>query len=113
MDLISGIYQRAQNKPGFLRDPKNSFRPGPTDIFVPPPLSKEYKLANGARVIGTVKTGDKGMVLETIESICDVSPQEYKDRTSYKYLTAIDPCRRFNLAVSDKFNMRATGAQKS
>jgi len=106
-DLVTGVYQRLPNKAGFLRDPQNSFRPGPNDIFVPPPLAIENKLLNGARVTGTFRIGDKSKVLESVESICDVSPEQYKNRTPYQHLTAIDPCNRFNLSVSDQFNMRA------
>ena len=107
MSKSTGVYQRQPSKPGFLRDPQYSFRPGPTDIFVPPPLSIEHHLVNGARVTGSTTVGEKGRVLKTIDTICDISPEEFQNRTPYKYLTAIDPCNRFNLSTSDQFNMRA------
>ena len=105
-ELQTGVYQQLPNKAGFLRNPKHSFRPGPTDIFVSPPIAFEHKLVEGARVTGRVIQGDKGPVLQSVESICGVSPEEYKNRTPFKFLTAVDPCDRFRLAVSDKFNMR-------
>ncbi len=105
-DTITGVYQRLPNKAGFLRDPLNSFRPGSNDVFVPPPLAIENKLVNGARVTGKFRVGDKSKVLETVDSICDITPEVFKNRKPYQHLTAIDPCERFNLSVSDQFNMR-------
>ncbi|MBN1482786.1 transcription termination factor Rho [candidate division KSB1 bacterium] len=106
-ELVTGVYQQLPNKAGFLRDPQNSFRPGPTDVFVAPAFAFDYRLVEGARVTGEAITGDKSKVLESIRTICGVSPKDYMERIPYKRLTAIDPCDRFNLSVSEKYTMRA------
>lgn len=105
-ELVSGVYQQLPNKAGFLRDPQNSFRPGPTDVFVAPVFAFDYHLVDGARVTGEAVTGDKSKVLESVQSICGVSPEDFMKRLPYKRLTAIDPCDRFNLSVSEKYTMR-------
>ncbi|MBN1464164.1 transcription termination factor Rho [candidate division KSB1 bacterium] len=107
MSKVTGIFQQPSNKAGFLRNPKNSLRPSPADISVPPSLVKEHNLVNGARVTGTTAPVKDRQILATIESICGVSPHAYKSRTPYQQLTAIDPCARFHLDVSNQFTMRA------
>ncbi|MBN1561413.1 transcription termination factor Rho [candidate division KSB1 bacterium] len=106
MSHVSGVFQQ-QSKSGFLRDPKNSFRPDPADVSVPLSLIIEYDLDNGARVTGTAATVENRPVLATVDSICGISPPAYKNRTPYQQLTAVDPCNRFHLSVSNQFTMRA------
>lgn len=103
---VSGVLQQLARGGGFLRDPDLSFQPGPNDVWVSPPLIREYGLVDGATVRGAAGRGEKGPQLETVESICGLEPEAFKTRTRFQRLVAIDPQERFRLEEGDELSMR-------
>ncbi len=105
-DTVSGVLKILKRQGGVLRDPAFSFRKQPGDVSVPVSLIREFHLVEGATVTGTVKKTRSGRSLSSVESISGFTPEAFHDRRSYKTLTAIDPCERFQLAASDETSMR-------
>ncbi|MFZ1755248.1 MAG: transcription termination factor Rho [Caldilineaceae bacterium] len=103
---VSGVLQCQPRKGGFLRDPEFSFQPGPDDPAVSAKTIQLYGLVNGATVTGTVRDGKRGPELATVESVCDLSPEDFKKRTPFERLVAIDPSQRFRLGEGSNTTMR-------
>jgi transcription termination factor Rho len=102
----SGVLKLNKNGSGVLRDPARSFRPGAGEVFIPPGLIRKIGLAEGATVAGRVGRGKRGPELQGVDSICGLKPEEFRKRTPYTELVAIDPCERFKLEVSGEISMR-------
>ena len=94
-------------KGGFvLRDPARSFRPAGREVVVPSALINKCGLVEGAEVCGTTRT-DRGLVLlETVESVCGLTVEQFKKRTPYQELTAVSPHQRFDLDKCGELSMR-------
>ncbi len=103
---VSGILQILRQGGGFLRDPDVSFQPLTDDPWVSNKLIGDYKLVNGARIVGQARPGKQGNQLTTIESICGLSPDAFKARTRFERLTAINPTERFQLGKGGNVSMR-------
>jgi transcription termination factor Rho len=103
---VSGVFQRLQQGGGFLRDPALSYQAGAKDIWVSNQLIKQYRLTDGADVIGQASATKKGFQLDHIESICDLKPEQFKNRTPFDRLLAINPEDRIHLAESGNTSMR-------
>ena len=91
---------------GFLRDPLRAFAPAPADVMTPAALISEYALVDGAEITGTAGTTDQGLQLVSIEQICGLTPEAFKNRKPFEQLTAIDPNERFRLGDSNVMSMR-------
>jgi len=105
-DIASGVLKWTKDGAGVLRDPLLSFRPGPGEVLVPARIMREYSLAEGAMVSGAVHEGGKRPELASIDSICGLAPGEFRRRTPYRDLIAINPTERFHLAVTGEKSMR-------
>jgi transcription termination factor Rho len=105
-DSVNGVFKSAGKGRGVLRDAAYSFRRQPNDIIVPAGLVRKYGLVEGATVKGIIKRERSGSVLSFVESICGCEPDNFKERTQFKALIAIDPCDRFDLASSGDTSMR-------
>ncbi|MCK4558687.1 MAG: transcription termination factor Rho [Calditrichia bacterium] len=103
---VNGVYQRLPQGGGFLRDPALSFQPGPQDTWVSSQLIRQFGLTNGADVKGSADQTKKGLQLVTIDSICDLEPEQFKTRTRFEKLLAINPKDRIQLAKSGNISMR-------
>jgi transcription termination factor Rho len=101
-DTIKGILKRAKKGAGTLLDPVQ----GSGSVRVPAGLIRDYDLVEGATIAGTVRRGKKGPQLASVDSICGVTPEEYRGRTPFARLVAIDPCERFHLAASGETSTR-------
>ena len=53
-----------------------------------------------------MRSGKKGQHLAEIETVCELSPEQFQQRTPFKRLVAIDPVDRFNLAAGGETSMR-------
>jgi len=104
--LASGVLHIPSRRGGFLRDPEFSFQRSPDDPAVSAKLIQEFGLVNGASVTGALRSGKKGPELATVETVCGLAPDEFKARTPFDRLTAIDPSRRFRLGDSGNPSMR-------
>ncbi|MBN2564933.1 MAG: transcription termination factor Rho [Candidatus Eisenbacteria bacterium] len=105
-DSASGVLKLTKNRSGVLRNPARSFRPTPQDPFVPNKLIQQFGLAEGATVVGPVQRGKKGLQLTGVDSVCGLSPEEFRSRRPYTELTAINPDKRFQLAACGNRSMR-------
>ena len=103
----SGILKLNPRGGGNLRDMAQSLRATRDDVAVAPRMIREYGLVEGAAITGTVKTGKRGRELASVESVCGLDPEAFRQRTPYRHLTAIDPYERFQLAASGEPSMRA------
>jgi transcription termination factor Rho len=63
-------------------------------------------LATGALLSGTSQPGKQGPRLESVESICGLTPDAFRARTPFPKLTATNPERRFRLGVGGNVSMR-------
>lgn len=100
-----GILKRFQDR-AQLMDPTDFFDLSAKGIRVPVPVLKKYNLTDGVALKGPVRRGKKGPMLTDVESICGLSPEEYRKRVPYQRLTAITPEERFNLSITGEPAMR-------
>jgi transcription termination factor Rho len=103
---VTGVLEVLQKGGGFLRDPARSFAPDASDVFVPQKAIQKFNLSTGALVIGPAKRGPKGPVLDSIDTVCGVSPEDFARRESLKEMTALNPEKRFDLGRSGDTTMR-------
>jgi transcription termination factor Rho len=104
-DTITGVLKCTRSG-GVLRDPAKSFRKTEYDPWVPAGLIRKYQLETGNLLCGPYRAGRRNDELQSIDSINGIDPEEFKNRTSYRDLTAIDPEERFDLAVTNNISMR-------
>ena len=107
MDSIAeGVLQMLPKGGGFLRDASQSFQSSRDDVHVPNKLIRAHGLVNGAVVRGQATQGKKGRQLADVESVCGLPPDEFKARTPFTRLTAIDPNQRIRVGDSGDVSMR-------
>ncbi|MCK5569857.1 MAG: hypothetical protein KAJ15_09080, partial [Spirochaetes bacterium] len=97
----SGVFKLTNNRAGELRSAENSFRPKQGDIRVPPEIIKQYQLQEGALITGRVHDGK----LTCIDTIGGLTPDRYRERTPFTELVAVNPCEKFDLAMSGNISM--------
>jgi len=102
----SGVIEIIERRGGFLRNPERSFQLDRSDVFVPPPLISRFGLVTGAVVSGPTQSDKQGTKLADVESICGMTPQQFKSRAPFVELSAINPDRRYHLGVSGNVSMR-------
>jgi transcription termination factor Rho len=105
-DMITGILKHTEKGAGMLRDPEQSLLPGPDDVFVPAKMVQEHGLPEGARVTGPVRRGSRGPLLTSVEQVCGLTPEVFRQRTPFTRLTPIDPHQRFELSSTGEIGMR-------
>jgi len=102
----SGVLEILKGRGGFLRDPEKSFRRDRSDVFVPQKLISKFGVVTGAAVTGPTRSAKQGVQLKDVESVCGLPPEEFRKRTPFNKLLAINPDRRFRLAKSGNPSMR-------
>ena len=105
-EKASGVLQRIKQGSGFLRNPEWSFQPERGDVWVSTKLIREYRLVDGAEITGTTRRTEKGVQLDTIESVCGLPPEQFQSRTRFDRLIAIDPNERIRLGDDGNISMR-------
>jgi transcription termination factor Rho len=75
-------------------------------IRVPEPLVRRFNLVEGAAVTGRVREQGNRQLLERVETVCGLPPDEFRKRKPYTRLTAITPDQRFNLSAGGNMSMR-------
>lgn len=105
-EAVCGVLKLQSKGAGVLRDPALSFQPGPDDPTVPARLIRDHGLAEGAVVCGAVRRNRQGPQLATVESVCDLTPEQFQARTRFERLVAIDPVERFRLGDAGSVSMR-------
>ena len=106
-DTASGILRLTKNGGGVLCDPLQPFDADAENIVVLPRLVRTNSLVRGVRVTGSVRKHKRVPQLASVESVCGLSPEQFKKRTHYTHLVAIDPSERFQLAAMGEMSMRA------
>jgi transcription termination factor Rho len=101
-DVATGILKRTKGGAGTLYNPE---RPS-SGVLVPPGLVREHKLPEGATVAGPVRDGKLGPELAAVETVCGLTPEAFRKRTPFNELVAVNPCDRFDLAVTGEMAMR-------
>ncbi len=104
--MTRGVLSLLPRGGGFLRDPEISFRPTNDDAWVSAQLIRQHGLVEGALVTGSVRRGDKGYQLATVETIAGLTPEQFRARTPFERLVAIDPTDRFQLGAGGNVSMR-------
>ncbi len=105
-DVVSGVLEVQKNGDGFLRDPARSFQVDRADLYVPRQLIGKYGLDTGASLTGGAQRGKKGVRLAELETVCGLQPDEFRNRTPFARLTAVNPDRRFHLGTDGNTSMR-------
>jgi transcription termination factor Rho len=105
-EATSGVLQILKKGGGFLRDPKISYQPTSEDVHVPAKLIRDYGLVEGAVVGGEVRNRKRGRQLATVETVCDLPPDRFRERTIFERLTAVSPNQRFRLGDGGNVSMR-------
>jgi transcription termination factor Rho len=105
-NAITGVLEILERRGGFIRNAERSFQPDRNDPFVPPQLISRFGLVTGAVVSGTVKPGNKGPSLAEVETVCGLPPEDYRGRTPFAKLLAINPEGRFRLGTGNNPSMR-------
>lgn len=101
-----GLLKRYKNK-ALLVDPTIPFDFKAEGIHVSQQLLRKYQLVEGAAVTGQFRESNKrNKILEKVETICDLTPEVFLNRSPYTRLTAITPEQRFNLSFSGEPAMR-------
>jgi len=103
---VSGVFQNLQKGGGFLRDPDLSYQVSPNDTWVSRQLIKQHSLTDGADVSGYASETKRGYQLDRIDSICDLKPEQFKNRIRFDRLLAINPEDRIHLGESGNASMR-------
>ncbi len=106
-ETATGVLKINRDKPSVLLDPARSFRTeARSDPIISARLINQYSLVQGASVTGTLMEDNGKPVIEEINSICGILPNDFAGRTPYTALTAVDPSERFNLSISGEKSMR-------
>jgi transcription termination factor Rho len=101
-ERVTGILRCPKNAPGVLVDALNSSG----ETTVPVSLIRQYGLVEGATVGGAAAPGQAGRVLATVDTVCGISPEAYRQRTPMERLVAVDPRERFHLGAGDDVGLR-------
>lgn len=102
----TGVLKIAGTGVGALCDPARSLVPFAPPITVSAQLIRKYSLVTGAMLTGPLRQKGNVQELMEIETICGLPPEDFRRRTPFANLIAIDPHERFNLGVTSNISMR-------
>ena len=105
-DTTTGILRRINKEQFAVRTARRSYRRGPVETMVPPKLAARLALVEGATVTGRVEKKNGKPRLVSIESVCGLEPEAFRQRKHFTELVAVDPHERFDLGVSGQESMR-------
>lgn len=108
--FASGALEIMSDGFGFLRQPQNSYLPGPDDIYISPSQIRLFNLKTGDTVYGQTrspKDTEKYFALLRIETVNFQEPHIAQTRIPFENLTPLYPDKRLNLeTVSTEFSAR-------
>jgi len=108
--FATGVLEVTDEGYGFLRSEKQSYLPGPDDIYISPSQIKRFSLQTGHIVSGEIrppKDNEKFFALLKVEAVNWMDPEVVKNRTPFDSLTPLYPMDRIKLEVdSDNISMR-------
>ena len=91
---FEGVLELVEQRAGFLRDPKRSYSPRPTDPYLSPDAIRKFGLRGGEWIAGptvTVKKGNRKVKLERIACINGGDASGWRPPTELNDQTVIDP----------------------
>jgi transcription termination factor Rho len=83
----------------FLRDPTKNFLPSPDDPEIPKHLVQKLRLRPGAQLVAQASSRGK-LVIQRVDTVDGVTPEEAWNRPDFASLTVIDPLRRIRLETT-------------
>jgi len=104
-ETIQGILKRVGKQQFAVRLPERSYRAG-HHVMVHPELTGRYALVEGAMVCGQIEQKKAGFRLVSIESLGGMRPEDFRSRSRFEDLVAIDPHERFDLGSGGREEMR-------
>ncbi|HEU4386458.1 MAG TPA: transcription termination factor Rho, partial [Blastocatellia bacterium] len=96
----SGVLQLAEKGFGFLRQASQNYLPSQKDVFVPRSMIERLRLREGLYVSGSARPGaprrgrPPGVELVAVDSINDLSHEQYARVREFSELTSVDPIER-------------------
>ncbi|MBO8130088.1 MAG: transcription termination factor Rho [Candidatus Marinimicrobia bacterium] len=108
--FATGILEVTDEGYGFLRSEKQSYLPGPDDIYISPSQIKRFNLQTGHIVSGEIrppKDNEKFFALLKVEAVNWMDPELVKNKIPFDNLTPLYPMERIRLEMdSDNISMR-------
>lgn len=101
-----GILKTIHSGAGFLRAPDEPLKRQDDEVYVPESLINRFNLEEGVLLSGPVKSTNKGLRLSEVDSVCDLDPEEFRDRTKIDDLTPIMPEDKFDLFCTNEISMQ-------
>jgi transcription termination factor Rho len=99
-ETVRGILKMEKRGAGVLLEPMRRR----LVAQVPPAVIREYGLVQGAAITGVLdKAGGR---LASVVTVCGLSPEAFRQRTSFEELIPIDPYERFDFGASDSLTLR-------
>ncbi|MBN1661088.1 MAG: transcription termination factor Rho, partial [Anaerolineae bacterium] len=101
-DRVRGLFRKGGSGAGTLYDPEQPR----AEIRVPAQLVREHGLVEGAAVMGEARDAKGGVELISVETLCGLPPEGFKNRMPFDSLVPISANERFPLGKSDEPAMR-------
>ena len=99
---ISGMLEIDPKGFGFIRDVSLTIKNSTNDVYVPPAMIQKHRLRPGVYIKGHTKPSDKGNVqLATIDTVNDVTPEEWEKIPDFSVLQPIQPNEWIRLEGKD------------
>jgi transcription termination factor Rho len=106
IEPVKGVLQLINHSGGYLRSVANSFQATHEDAYVSPDIIRRHGLVNGATIAGNCQKEVKNLQLVDVSSICELPPEQFKTRTRFDKLVAVNPMERIRLGDSNNTTMR-------
>ncbi|MCP4155847.1 MAG: transcription termination factor Rho [bacterium] len=103
--IENGILKKHKKK-FILFNPQETFDSTEDGIIVPAKVVDKFKLVEGVAISGPVRKDRNNLILDRVETVCGLKPEEYRKRVPYTRLTALTPHERFHLSVTEEPSMR-------
>jgi transcription termination factor Rho len=91
---------RGQN--AYLRKLERNYLPAPDDPEIPKHLVQKLRLRPGALIVAHAQMRGPKAVVQRVESVDGLPPEQAWNRTDFSSLTVIDPIRRIRLETGPK-----------
>ena len=104
-ESVTGVLKLTGRDRGELID-LTILYPTEAGVYVGPNMIRQYRLTQGATLVGQAQKAGDRFELTEVETICGVSPEDYNRRAKFKELIPIDPQERINLSRDGNITMR-------
>ncbi|HLQ36198.1 MAG TPA: transcription termination factor Rho [Planctomycetota bacterium] len=107
-EAATGVLEYSKEGNGWLRQQRNSYLPDSVpgaDVFVPGSMIRTHRLLEGSEITGHAgmpSRGQQRVTLVSVEQVDGLTPEESRERKTFKELTVIDPQPMFVLAPGEE-----------